>query len=79
MCRSWEKYNNLYCTPIKFTVQPDCEPPVMYFPDGITVNSGGLQYMFIIIILMMHHKNLQNAQTVPHLAYYTIYLGRGDD
>ena len=34
----------LYCTPIKFTVQPDCEPPVIYFPDGITVNSGGLQY-----------------------------------
>ena len=34
----------LYCTPIEFAVQPDCRPPARYFPEGITVNPGGLQY-----------------------------------
>ena len=35
---------NLYCTPVEFAVQPDCRPPARYFPEGITVNPGGLQY-----------------------------------
>ena len=30
----------------KFTVQPDCRSPARYFPRGITVNPGGLQYMY---------------------------------
>ncbi len=34
----------LYCTPVEFAVQPDCRPPARYFPGGITVNPGGLQY-----------------------------------
>ena len=25
-------------------MQPDCRPPARYFPEGITVNPGGLQY-----------------------------------
>ena len=37
-------YNILYCTPVEFAVQPDCRPPARYFPGGITVNPGGLQY-----------------------------------
>ncbi len=35
----------LYCIPIEFAVQPDCRPPARYFPEGITVNPGGLQYI----------------------------------
>ncbi len=34
----------LYCAPVEFAVQPDCRPPARYFPGGITVNPGGLQY-----------------------------------
>ncbi len=51
-------YYYLYCTPIKFTVQPDCEPPVMYFPDGITVNSGGLQYNRLLLKYLYYFKNI---------------------
>ncbi len=39
-----EKFSVLYCTPVKFTVWPDCRPPARHFPGCITVNSGGLQY-----------------------------------
>ena len=35
----------LYCAPVEFAVQPDCRPPARYFPGGITVNPGGLQYI----------------------------------
>ena len=35
---------NLYCAPVKFSVQPDCRPPARYFPRNITVNPDGLQY-----------------------------------
>ena len=34
----------LYCAPVEFAVQLDCRPPARYFPGGITVNPGGLQY-----------------------------------
>ncbi len=27
-------------------MQPDCRPPARYFPEGITVNPGGLQYKY---------------------------------
>ena len=39
---------NIYCAPVEFAVQPDCRPPARYFPGGITVNPGGLQYSFSI-------------------------------
>ncbi len=35
---------NLYCTPVMFTVWPDCRSPARHFPGCIAVNSGGLQY-----------------------------------
>ena len=35
---------DLYCTPVKFAVQPDCRPPAKCFPGDATVNPGGLQY-----------------------------------
>ncbi len=34
----------IYCALVEFAVQPDCRPPARYFPGGITVNPGGLQY-----------------------------------
>ena len=37
---------HLYCAPVEFAVQPDCRPPARYFPGDITVNPGGLQYMY---------------------------------
>ncbi len=40
--RSGDAY--VYCTPVKFTVWPDCRPPARHFPGYITVNPGGLQY-----------------------------------
>ena len=46
-------YNILYCTPVEFAVQPDCRPPARYFPGGITVNPGGLQYTMCIATHMV--------------------------
>jgi hypothetical protein len=47
----------LYCAPVEFAVQPDCRPPAMHFPGGITVNPGGLQCMCVKITSLCMQLN----------------------
>ncbi len=61
ICYFWEK-SNLYCMPIKFSTQPDCRPPVWYFPKGIPANPGGLKYILI--------PGQQNPLAVPSKTCY---------
>ncbi len=52
-------YKNIYCAPVEFAVQPDCRPPARYFPGGITVNPGGLQYNNAIIAQIQKIKGFR--------------------
>ena len=41
---SSNRYPNLYCTPVKLAVNPDCSRQQSTFTGCFTVNPGGLQY-----------------------------------
>ena len=62
--------NNIYCTPIKFTVCPDCRPPAKCFADWITVNSNGLQYNCLHFLIQPAHWQAYHVIVITADLFY---------
>ena len=45
--------NNLYCTPVKFTVSPTADRQTVTFRGCVTVNFGGLQYNWLTVPIFL--------------------------